>query len=137
MRHINECNRGYSVVTGSPKTSGCDYRVTEDFWVWPLGHQMIFGVVTGSRTFFSTVAWGHGAVLCRAVLCRAELCRAESKNFAHTSNGAASAYISSAAHALSESRHYITTVKPPNKGHFGDGPVVPCREVVLFSEVFF
>ena len=28
-------------------------------------------------------------------------------------------------------------VKPPNKGHFGDGPVVPCREVVLFSEVFF
>ena len=29
------------------------------------------------------------------------------------------------------------TVKPPNKGHFGDGPVVPCREVVLFSEVFF
>ena len=31
----------------------------------------------------------------------------------------------------------ISTVKPPNKGHFGDGPVVPCREVVLFSEVFF
>ena len=31
----------------------------------------------------------------------------------------------------------IITVKPPNKGHFGDGPVVPCREVVLFSEVFF
>ena len=31
----------------------------------------------------------------------------------------------------------ICTVKPPNKGHFGDGPVVPCREVVLFSEVFF
>ena len=30
-----------------------------------------------------------------------------------------------------------TTVKPPNKGHIGDGPVVPCREVVLFSEVFF
>ena len=29
------------------------------------------------------------------------------------------------------------TVKPPNKGHFGDGPVIPCREVVLFSEVFF
>ena len=29
------------------------------------------------------------------------------------------------------------TVKPPNKGHIGDGPVVPCREVVLFSEVFF
>ena len=29
------------------------------------------------------------------------------------------------------------TVKPPNKGHFGDGPVVPCREVVLFSEVLF
>ena len=29
------------------------------------------------------------------------------------------------------------TVKPPNKGHIGDGPVVPCREVVLFLEVFF
>ena len=29
------------------------------------------------------------------------------------------------------------TVKPPNKGHIGDRPVVPCREVVLFSEVFF
>ena len=28
------------------------------------------------------------------------------------------------------------TVKPPKKGHIGDGPVVPCREVVLFSEVF-
>ena len=28
-------------------------------------------------------------------------------------------------------------VKPPNKGDFGDGPVVPCREVVFFSEVFF
>ena len=26
------------------------------------------------------------------------------------------------------------TVKPPNKGHFGDGPFVPCREVVLFLE---
>ena len=31
----------------------------------------------------------------------------------------------------------VTTVKPPNKGHIGDEPVVPCREVVLFSEVFF
>ena len=30
-----------------------------------------------------------------------------------------------------------TTVKPPNKGHIGDGPFVPCRAVVLFSEVFF
>ena len=30
-----------------------------------------------------------------------------------------------------------STVKPPNKGHIGDRPVVPCREVVLFSEVFF
>ena len=29
------------------------------------------------------------------------------------------------------------TVKPPNKGHIGDRPVVPCREVVLFSEVFY
>ena len=29
------------------------------------------------------------------------------------------------------------TVKPPNRGHFGDGPFVSCREVVLFSEVLF
>ena len=29
------------------------------------------------------------------------------------------------------------TVKPPNRGHFGDWPLVPCREVVLFSEVLF
>ena len=31
----------------------------------------------------------------------------------------------------------FTTVKLLKKGHIGDGPVVPCREVVLFSEVFF
>ena len=31
----------------------------------------------------------------------------------------------------------VHTVKPPNRGHFGDGPFVPCREVVLFSEVLF
>ena len=31
----------------------------------------------------------------------------------------------------------LHTVKPPNRGHFGDGPFVPCREVVLFSEVLF
>ena len=30
-----------------------------------------------------------------------------------------------------------STVKPPNKGHIGDGALVPCREVVLFLEVFF
>ena len=29
------------------------------------------------------------------------------------------------------------TVKPPNKGHVGDGPFVPCKEVVLFLEVLF
>ena len=32
---------------------------------------------------------------------------------------------------------HVNTVKPPNRGHFGDGPFVPCREVVLFSEVLF
>ena len=32
---------------------------------------------------------------------------------------------------------FVNTVKPPNRGHFGDGPFVPCREVVLFSEVLF
>ena len=31
----------------------------------------------------------------------------------------------------------VNTVKPPNRGHFRDGPFVPCREVVLFSEVLF
>ena len=31
----------------------------------------------------------------------------------------------------------LNTVKPPNKGHIGDGLVVPCREVGLFLEVFF
>ena len=30
-----------------------------------------------------------------------------------------------------------TTVKPLNKGHVGNGSLVPCREVVLFSVVFF
>ena len=34
-----------------------------------------------------------------------------------------------------ENEALLYTVKPPNKGHFADGPVVPCREVVLFSEV--
>ena len=29
------------------------------------------------------------------------------------------------------------TVKIPNRGHFGDGPFVPCREVVLFLEILF
>ena len=29
------------------------------------------------------------------------------------------------------------TVKPPNKGHIGDGPFVPSKEVFLFSEVLF
>ena len=33
--------------------------------------------------------------------------------------------------------NFVGTVKPPNRGHFGDGPFVPCREVVLFSEVLF
>ena len=33
--------------------------------------------------------------------------------------------------------NYVITVKPLNKGHVGDGPFVPCREVVLFSEVLF
>ena len=27
------------------------------------------------------------------------------------------------------------TVEPPNKGHFGTGNFVLCKEVVLFSEV--
>ena len=79
--------------------SQCGHGVTEDFWVWSQGHRRIFGVVTGVTEdflgwvpkspkdfwcghgvtkIFSTIAWGHGAVL-------------ESKNFARTSNGAASA----------------------------------------------
>ena len=35
------------------------------------------------------------------------------------------------------SRFCYDTVKPPNRGHFGDGPFVPCREVVFFSKVLF
>ena len=31
----------------------------------------------------------------------------------------------------------MTTVKPPNRGHFEDRPFVPCREVVLILEVLF
>ena len=30
-----------------------------------------------------------------------------------------------------------TTVKPLNKGHIGNGSLVPCREVVLFSVGLF
>ena len=29
------------------------------------------------------------------------------------------------------------TEKPPNRGRFGDEPFVPCRDIVLFSEVLF
>ena len=31
----------------------------------------------------------------------------------------------------------IVMVKPLNRGHIGDGPFVPCRAVVLLSEVLF
>ena len=31
--------------------------------------------------------------------------------------------------------HTIYTVEPPNRGHFGANSFVPCREVVLISEV--
>ena len=30
---------------------------------------------------------------------------------------------------------HIHTVEPPNKGHFGNGPLVLCSEVVPISEV--
>ena len=30
---------------------------------------------------------------------------------------------------------FYNTVEPPNKGHFGNGPLVLCSEVVLISEV--
>ena len=33
--------------------------------------------------------------------------------------------------------HSCSQVKLLNKGHIGDRPFVPCREVVLFSEVLF
>ena len=36
---------------------------------------------------------------------------------------------------LNSPPNFPATVKPPYKGHIGDGPFVPCREVVLFSEV--
>ena len=31
--------------------------------------------------------------------------------------------------------YYTCTVEPPNKGHFGNGPLVLCSEVVPISEV--
>ena len=42
-----------------------------------------------------------------------------------------------AIYATGDKIKIMTTIKPPDKGHIGDKPVVPCREVVLFSEVFF
>ena len=84
MRHINGCDRGHSVVTGSPKTFGCGHRATEGFLVWLRGHQTLSGVVKGFLVWpqgHESFSAGHRAVLCRA----------ESKNFARTSNGAASA----------------------------------------------
>ena len=35
----------------------------------------------------------------------------------------------------SVSNYYLYTVEPPNKGHFGNGPLVLCSEVVPISEV--
>ena len=32
-------------------------------------------------------------------------------------------------------RFYVSTVEPLNKGHFGNGPLVLCSEVVPISEV--
>ena len=41
-------------------------------------------------------------------------------------------------HSISiNTKPFGNTVKPPKSGHFGDGPFVPCREVVHFSEVLF
>ena len=37
---------------------------------------------------------------------------------------------------IAEARPSIYS-KTSSKGHIGDRPVVPCREVALFSEVFF
>ena len=34
-----------------------------------------------------------------------------------------------------QSLELLSTVEPPNKGHFGNGPFVLCSEVVLISEV--
>ena len=72
MRHINGCDRGHSVVTGSQ------------------GHRRFLGVVTGSPKDF----WcGHRVTInfqhCRMGSRRS--CAEQSKNFARTSNGAASA----------------------------------------------
>ena len=72
--------------------------------VWSRGHRRLLGAVTGSpkdfwcghRVMFSTVAWGHGAVLCRA----------KSKNFAHVHPMVPQVPTSSAAHALSVSIPY-------------------------------
>ena len=58
--------------------------------MWSRGHRRIFGVGTGSRKIFSTVAWCHGAVLCRG----------KSKNFTHVHPMVPQVPSSLVAHAL-------------------------------------
>ncbi len=52
-------------------------------------------------------------------------------------NGVCYRGIQSFNYILSLSTHYVIihTVEPLSKGHFGTSHFVPCREVVLFSEV--
>ena len=38
-------------------------------------------------------------------------------------------------HTPTRCRVQLYTVEPPNKGHYGANDFVPCREVVLISEV--
>ena len=45
--YYNECDQGYSVVTGSPKTSGCGHRVIERFLVWSQGHEHFSALLHG------------------------------------------------------------------------------------------
>ena len=85
MRHINGCDRGHSVVTGSPKTFGCGHRVTEDFWVLSQGHDK-FSALT------------HGVT--------EQCCAEQSQRTSHVHPMVPQVPNSSAAHALSESILY-------------------------------
>ena len=50
-------------------------------------------------------------------------------------NGHREARATSAQNARNTTMVRSNTVEPPNKGHFGNGPLVLCSEVVPISEV--
>ena len=73
--------------------------------------------------------WGSPTHAVKPFACRLSLCM---WTFVYFSKWTAEQVSPNITRKLKEN-----TVKPPNKGHVGDGPFIPCREVVLFSEVLF